>query len=354
MQAPDPTPYLPDSSGPGPMSTPLDPEAILDRLYAAPLTEFVSLRNEAEKALKGQGRKEEAAKVKALRKPSVAAWTVNQLSFQAGEDLAALVEANRSLAEAHGGSTGDLADAIQNRKACLARLTERARGIMADHGLRATKDQLRRLNGTLEAATRPGASLPPGRLVEDLEPAGFGALAGLALAAPPATAQPPAPKKPQGPSASRTRTISPDATAKKRPGRKPASPPPPTAKAPVSGPRKKAAPTDEADVETAAGTAARMAAESALKIEEDRLARTERLLARAEADAGAAHRRVDRAKAKLAELEKRLDKAKAAVQDATAEANTREHALAELKRDLADAQSRVGKAGEALDLARSR
>ena len=336
------------------MSATLVPESILDRLYAAPLVDFVSVRNEAETALKAQGQKEEAAKVRALRKPSVAAWIVNQLRFQAAEDLEALIAANRSLAEAHGRSPGDLAAAIQNRRACLARLAERAREIMADHGLRATKDQLRRLNGTLEAATQPGASPLPGRLVEDLEPAGFGALAGLALAAPPPGVEPTIPKEPKKSGEFRSPKKSPDRTRKARPGRTPPSPAP-TAEAPAARPRGRAASSrGDTDSEAAARTAARAAAESALRVEEDRLARTERLLARAEADAGAAHRRVERAWVKLAALEERLDKARAAVQDASAEAETREQALAELRSDLSDAHSRVGKAREALDLARSK
>ena len=41
----------------------------LDPLFAAPLEDFVEARNELAKQLRGEGRREEADRVKAMRKP---------------------------------------------------------------------------------------------------------------------------------------------------------------------------------------------------------------------------------------------------------------------------------------------
>ncbi|MEA2287422.1 MAG: hypothetical protein QOJ21_3465, partial [Solirubrobacteraceae bacterium] len=49
-----------------------------DELYGLPLDAFVPERDALAKELRSDGRREEAAEVKALRKPSVAAWGVNQ------------------------------------------------------------------------------------------------------------------------------------------------------------------------------------------------------------------------------------------------------------------------------------
>ena len=49
-----------------------------DDLYGLPLDAFVPERDALAKRLRAEGRRDEAAEVKALRKPSVAAWAVNQ------------------------------------------------------------------------------------------------------------------------------------------------------------------------------------------------------------------------------------------------------------------------------------
>ncbi|HEX8206307.1 MAG TPA: hypothetical protein VF587_09635, partial [Solirubrobacteraceae bacterium] len=51
----------------------------VDALYCRPLDEFVPARAELAKALRADGRRDEAAAVAKLPKPSVAAWAVNQV-----------------------------------------------------------------------------------------------------------------------------------------------------------------------------------------------------------------------------------------------------------------------------------
>jgi hypothetical protein len=54
-------------------------EEIIDRLYSLPLAEFTTARNDAERELRKAGQKKQAARVKALRKPTAAASAVNRL-----------------------------------------------------------------------------------------------------------------------------------------------------------------------------------------------------------------------------------------------------------------------------------
>ena len=325
-----------------------DLTAELDRLYAAPLSEFVALRDEIVKELKAAGRKDDAATVKALRKPSAAAWTVNQLSFTAAEELEALAEATKSLVEAHGNPEADVAGAIQLRRKRLDRLLESARELWAAHGLNSTKDQLRRLSGTLEAATQPGADPRPGRLSTDLEPAGFGALAGLQIATPNAsrsdaarqtTAGSPSKRSAKKTDSGRTGPTSPKGSPKKSP--RTDHPPTP----PSGGPTSKTNQVEDAD----SSARARAAAEGALMTARTKLERLERLVARAEADAAAARRRVGRDRAKLVELEERVEQARKALDDSTSRAGEKEDAFAELQKDREAAQARVDEAAAALD-----
>lgn len=53
-------------------------EAEIDRLYATPLDEFVRERDELARRLNRAADREAGARVKALRKPTVGAWALNQ------------------------------------------------------------------------------------------------------------------------------------------------------------------------------------------------------------------------------------------------------------------------------------
>ena len=54
----------------------------VDRLFELPLEEFTAARNDLAGRLKSEGDAAAAEEVKRLTKPSVAAWTINQLSRQ--------------------------------------------------------------------------------------------------------------------------------------------------------------------------------------------------------------------------------------------------------------------------------
>lgn len=157
-----------------------DLEAKLDALHAAPLAEFVGARNALAKSLLASGRKEEAARVKALPKPSAAAWAVNQLALGDRKLLDALVAAGARLKK----KPGDVRDALQERRQALNEASRAAERALASSGHKPNPDVQRRISATLEAiAAYAGADDGPeaGRLTADVPAPGFDEIASLGL-----------------------------------------------------------------------------------------------------------------------------------------------------------------------------
>src|ERR671928_57650 len=77
---------------------------VADRLYGLPLEEFTAERDKAARELRREGSKEEADRVKKLKKPSAAAWAgAEQAPGGAGKGMGGAKEA---LAPARGGADG--------------------------------------------------------------------------------------------------------------------------------------------------------------------------------------------------------------------------------------------------------
>ena len=55
----------------------MDFEEAADALYAAPAADFIATRNELAKQLKADGDQLGSTRLKAMRKPTVAAWVAN-------------------------------------------------------------------------------------------------------------------------------------------------------------------------------------------------------------------------------------------------------------------------------------
>ena len=66
-------------------------EADVDALFRLPVAEFTVARNALAAELKKSGRGEDAARVKALAKPSISAWAVNQLYWDHREEFDQLI-----------------------------------------------------------------------------------------------------------------------------------------------------------------------------------------------------------------------------------------------------------------------
>ncbi len=155
-------------------------EAQLDALYAAPLPRFVGARDALSKSLVASGRKADAARVKALKKPTAAAWAVNQLALAAPKELAALVAAGDRLRA----KPPDMKNAMQKRRDALNAARQAAEKALAAAGHAANADVGRRVAATLEAiATYGSARGGPvaGRLAAEVPAPGFDEVASLGL-----------------------------------------------------------------------------------------------------------------------------------------------------------------------------
>ncbi|MFP5363698.1 MAG: hypothetical protein ACLGI5_13325 [Thermoleophilia bacterium] len=129
-----------------------------DDLYGLPLDRFIAERTALARALRGDGRRDEAAAVAALRKPSVAAWAVNQLIRSQGSAVAELYAAGDALREAQAkllAGSGDgraLRAANEREREAVEALVEAARGLLDSEGHELSATVVERVSGTLHAA----------------------------------------------------------------------------------------------------------------------------------------------------------------------------------------------------------
>jgi hypothetical protein len=147
-------------------------DEIIDRLYGLAPEEFTRARNEAERDLRKAGEREDADRVRALRKPTAAAGAVNRVVRSHRAQVEAFLEAAARLRDAQLAGKGDLAAAAQAERVALDKLVG-----LGGESVRAT----------LEAAAVDddvARDLLRARLVREPEPAGFGTLLAHAQPAP--------------------------------------------------------------------------------------------------------------------------------------------------------------------------
>jgi hypothetical protein len=268
---------------------------LLDELYALPLERFVPERALLAKALRAEGRRDEASTIAALPKPSVVAWAVNQVVRAHPGDASALWAAGDAVLDAQArvvageGSGQALRAAVDEERRALAPLAEAARGLLTGAGRFLGEHNVRVVVETLHAAAVDRAVRPDvarGRLARPLQLAGVGTS-----------------------------------------GAEEGSPPAPARQAPRPGPRARQEPSPEDE-------AARRRAEREARARREAAGRA---LVRAERDRNAARERI-------AKAVERRDRARAAVEDAR-------RALAAAEEELTRAEGSVGTAHAALEVA---
>lgn len=161
-------------------------DAEIDALYALPLSEFTTARNALAKSLKGA----DGATVKALQKPTVVPYAVNQLYWHERRAYDRVMQAGQALRHAQlGALSGKPADVGAAQAAHRQALAEAAKAATAAAEERGVKPTLEPLTRMLEALSlRPELPAPAGRLVDLVQPAGFEAFAAIAAALPAPTA----------------------------------------------------------------------------------------------------------------------------------------------------------------------
>jgi hypothetical protein len=166
---------------------PIDVDKEIDRLYGVAPSEFVAERRRIERALRDEGRRKEADDVKALAKPTTAAWIVNQLAREHRRDVDRLLAAGEGLRAAQraavaGKGASSFDEAREEESEARRGLTDAAVSLLAERGQTASQPMLDQVDRTLRAAAVDDDGrelLARGRLVRELEAGGFELLAGI-------------------------------------------------------------------------------------------------------------------------------------------------------------------------------
>ncbi|MBO9520293.1 MAG: hypothetical protein J7518_02045 [Nocardioidaceae bacterium] len=131
------------------MSSP-DLVEVADALYALTAAEFTSARDAAAKAAAD---KDLAKQIKALRKPSVAAWAVNLLVRRESEQIDQVLELAAGLRAAAESLDGEeLRTLTKQRRQLTAALTTTARSLAREHDVKLTEATADQVEGMLTAA----------------------------------------------------------------------------------------------------------------------------------------------------------------------------------------------------------
>lgn len=158
----------------------------LDALFALPPEEFTAARDRLAKATEDR---DQAKAVKALRRPTVAAWAVNQTVRRHRDALERLLAAGREVRAAQrraasGLSAPAFGKSITERRRLVGELTDLAAAVLSEAG-RAAEPQTRAIANTFEAAAADESAaeaVAAGHLSKELTPpAGFEVLGGLEL-----------------------------------------------------------------------------------------------------------------------------------------------------------------------------
>ncbi|HYR56865.1 MAG TPA: hypothetical protein VEM39_12125 [Myxococcaceae bacterium] len=177
-----------------------------DPLFAVPPEQFVAARNELVSKLQASGNRKAASEIKSLGRPSVAVWTINQLSRRLPEKVAALLEAGKRLRKSQGSLGGgpDSADELRAsahaERQALRDLIRAAGEILSEADRKDSSSLLGRIESTLHAIATGsgdfGELLRAGRLTKEVEPEGFPSPGGTFSISP--APRPPGPGKAAG------------------------------------------------------------------------------------------------------------------------------------------------------------
>ena len=149
----------------------------IDELYQQPLNEFTGARNALAKTMGG----DDAKRVRALAKPTLVPWAVNQVYWRARAAYDRLMKTGERLRKAQiaalEGRSADVRAASEAHRHAIAEAVAEAERLAASAGSKPGADLLARAFEALSLATEPPES--PGRLTQTLQPAGFEALMGV-------------------------------------------------------------------------------------------------------------------------------------------------------------------------------
>jgi len=154
-------------------------ESSIDDLYKGPLSEFVPARTRLAKTLTGP----EAQRVKALKKPTLVPWTVNQVYWHARPVYDRLAKSGAALRSAQvaalSGRPANVRGATESHRKAITEAVAEASRLASRADAHPSAEELARMFEAISVT--PELPDPPGRLVKTLAPPGFEALAGIAI-----------------------------------------------------------------------------------------------------------------------------------------------------------------------------
>lgn len=151
-----------------------DLSAGLDGLYSAPQEEFVSRRNELARRYRSEGRDQDAAFVKELSKPTLAAWALNQAVRRRRKEVEWLLEAEDKVRSAKGPEAVVKASAA--RREIIQRLVAAAMSAVQEAGRPVTAVLKEKVALTVQAVASNDEArerLKEGRFAKEMTPTPF-------------------------------------------------------------------------------------------------------------------------------------------------------------------------------------
>ncbi len=127
----------------------MDDTEHLQQIYAAPLADFTTTRDRVSNELKDSD-PGAAARIKKVRKPTVAIWAANQLASREPDHLEALISAGAAIREAtESGDVTRIQKSNKARRENVKRLVAAAKEVLEEAGLGASVSTLERISNTL-------------------------------------------------------------------------------------------------------------------------------------------------------------------------------------------------------------
>lgn len=151
----------------------------MDRLYGVPLEDFTKERNALVKKLRDAGEAEAADSLRALRKPTLPAWALNQVARRHQDLVRDLLDVQEDLAGTASGSA--LRHLATSRRDLINRLVREAEAVLEASGHAAGSETVQKISRTLLATGDEEAAdlLRGGRLERELVASGFDQVFGV-------------------------------------------------------------------------------------------------------------------------------------------------------------------------------
>ena len=292
---------------------PTDIETAVLAVYQGPFEEFVSRRDALAKELRAAKRRDDADRVKALRKPSRTAWVLDTAVHEDPAAIEQLVQAINAAQTVQSGA--DLRAAMETIRAAVRAVAAVGARVAIRAGQPVDANVLSMALHAVIGETKAFEDLRAGRLIDVPDGGGLDILTALPTLAPP----PPRPSLPPSPPT---------------PSKPPASPPPPNAEADEQAAAREAELAAAAAAAAAAARADLRRAETVLAEARKQSERVERLVRDAESQLAAAEQALLRAES---EARARLGDVERARRDADAAAEQ----VRDAERAVAEARVRI-------------